>query len=100
MQKAYPEKVIEYLEKKSFKHWNLEWSETSGIEIAIVIPAICEFENIKRVLLSLASNDKSCLQNSLVIFVINNSISSQQEVKDDNKSSFKVSESVDEWKSF
>ncbi len=32
-------------------------------------------------------NDKSCLQKSLVIFVINNSISSTQEVKDDNKSS-------------
>ncbi len=60
-----------------------------GIEIAIVIPAICEFENIKRVLISLAQNDKSCLQKSLIIFVINNSISSQQEVKDDNKASLK-----------
>lgn len=89
MQKAYPEKVIEYLEKKSFKRWNLEWAETSGIDIAIVIPAIREFENIKRVLLSITSNDKSCLQNSLVIFVINNSVSSHQEVKDDNKASLK-----------
>jgi len=87
MLKIYPEKVADYLEKKSLKRWNLEWAEISGIEIAIVIPAICEFENIQRVLLSLAQNDKSCLQKSLVIFVINNSVSSDPEVKDDNKKS-------------
>lgn len=89
MLKIYPEKVTDYLDKKSSKRWNLEWAEISGIEIAIVIPAICEFENIKRVLLSLAKNDKSYLQKAIVIFVINNSVSSQQEVKDDNKSSIK-----------
>ena len=89
MQKEYPEKVADYLEKKSLKKWELEWLEISGIQAAIVIPAICEFENIKRVLLSLAKNDKPCLQKSLVIFVINNSVSSHQELKDDNKASLK-----------
>jgi hypothetical protein len=89
MLKIYSEKVADYLEKKSLKKWNLEWNEFSGIQAAIVIPAICEFENIQRVLLSLAQNDKSSLQKSIVIFIINNSISSQQEVRDDNKSSLK-----------
>ena len=89
MQKSYPKKVADYLEKKSLKKWNLEWVEFSGIEIAIVIPAICEFDNIQRLLPSIAKNDKSYLQNSIIIFVINNSNSSQQEVKDDNKSSLK-----------
>ena len=84
MQKAYPEKIVNYLDKKSLKRWNLEWTEFSGVQAAIVIPAICEFENIKRVLLSLAQNNKSCLQKSLIIFVINNSVSSEPEVKDDN----------------
>jgi len=87
MQKVYPEKVAEYLEKKSLKRWNLEWVESSGIQVAVVIPAICEFENIKKVLQSLAQNDKSCLQKSLVIFVINNSVSSYPEVKEDNTKS-------------
>ncbi|OGU63803.1 MAG: hypothetical protein A2W30_07505 [Ignavibacteria bacterium RBG_16_36_9] len=87
MQKSYPEKVSYYLEKKSLKRWNLEWAESSGIQVAIVIPAICEFENIKRVLLSLVHNDKSCLEKSLIIFVLNNSIASKPEVKDDNKKS-------------
>jgi hypothetical protein len=87
MLKIYPEKVADYLEKKSLKKWELEWLEISGIQVAIVIPAICEFENIRRVLLSLAKNDKPCLQKSLVIFVINNSVSSDPEVKDDNNQS-------------
>jgi hypothetical protein len=87
MQKAYPEKIVNYLDKKSLKRWNLEWTEFPGVQAAIVIPAICEFENIRRVLLSLAQNNKSCLQKSLIIFVINNSVSSEPEVKDDNKKS-------------
>ena len=87
MQKIYPEKVTDYLEKKSLKKWDLEWNELSGIQAVIVIPAICEFENIQRVLLSLAQNNKTCLEKSLVIFVINNSVSSDPEVKDDNKKS-------------
>jgi len=87
MQKIYPEKVADYPQNKSLKRWNLEWAEISGIEIAIVIHAICEFENIKRVLSSLAQNDKSCLQKSIVIFVINNSVSSDNAVKEDNKES-------------
>lgn len=87
MQKAYPEKVADYLEKKSLKRWDLEWAESSGIEIVVVIPAISEFENIKKVLQSLAQNDKSSLQKSIVIFVVNNSISSDPEVKTDNSKS-------------
>jgi hypothetical protein len=87
MLKRYPEKVAEYLEKKSLKKWELEWLEISRIQVAIVIPVICEFENIRRVLVSLVKNDKPCLQKSLVIFVINNSVSSDPEVKDDNNQS-------------
>nr|MCU0332663.1 hypothetical protein [Ignavibacteriaceae bacterium] len=90
MQKAYSEKVIEYLEKKSFKSWKLEWLETPGVEIAIVIPAICEFKNIKRVLISLAQNDRFCLQKSLIVFVVNNSVSSATEIKDDNNKSISL----------
>ena len=87
MIKTNPEKIVDYLDKKSLKRWNLEWNKFSGVQAAIVIPAICEYENIKRVLLSLAQNDKSCLQKSLIIFVINNSVSSEPQIKDDNTKS-------------
>lgn len=87
MQKAYPDKVAEYLEYKSYKQWNLEWNEVRGIETVVVIPAISEFGNIKQLLSSLVRNPKQYLQKSLIIFVVNNSISSDPEVKADNKHS-------------
>lgn len=99
MQKAYPEKVADYLKKKFLKNWELEWLEISGIQATIIIPAICEFENIKKVLQSLTKNDKSCLQKSLVIFVINNSVSSDPEVKVDNNKSLALLREIIERKS-
>ena len=94
MQKAYPDKVTEYLEYKSYKQWILEWNEVRGIETVVVIPAISEFENIKQLLSSLARNPKQYLQKSLIIFVINNSISSDSEVKADNKQSLEYLRSL------
>ncbi|MDH3267216.1 MAG: hypothetical protein OEM46_00035 [Ignavibacteria bacterium] len=85
MQIASQNKVAEYLENKSYKQWYLEWNEVPEIETVIVIPAICEFENIKLLLSSLARNPKLYLQKSLMIFVVNNSMSSDPEVKADNK---------------
>ncbi len=87
MQIAYPNKVAEYLENKSYKQWVLEWDEVPGISTVIVIPTICEFANIKPLLSSLARNPKQYLQKSLLIFVVNNSISSAIEVKADNNRS-------------
>jgi hypothetical protein len=87
MRKTYPNKVAEYLENKSYKQWDLEWDEVPGISTVIAIPSICEFENIKPLLSSLARNPKQYLQKSLLIFVVNNSISSTIEVKSDNNRS-------------
>jgi len=86
-QKTYPKEVFGYLKDKALKKWELEWIESSGIDQVIVIPAICEFQNIKNLLSSLIKNDRSLLQKALVIFVINNSISSNQQIKEDNKQS-------------
>ncbi len=87
MQIAYPNKVSEYLENKSYKQWVLEWDEVPGISTVIVIPTICEFANIKPLLSSLARNPKQYLQKSLLIFVVNNSFSSTIEVRADNNRS-------------
>lgn len=87
MDNLLPEDVAAYLLKKSFDKWSLEWNKAKGISNVVVIPAICEFENIKNVLLSLAENEKSALQKSIIIFVINNSLSADPKVKEDNKKS-------------
>jgi hypothetical protein len=87
MQKVYPIKVAEYLENKSYKQWDLEWNESPGIDFVLVIPSISEFDNIKVLLSTLAQNPQSYLKKSLIVFVVNNSISSGTEIKSDNKQS-------------
>ena len=86
-QKAYPEKVINYINDKAINKWKLEWVEIPGIEQVVVVPAISEFQNIKNLLSSLIKNDVFFLKKSLVIFVINNSFSSNLEIREDNKKS-------------
>lgn len=89
-QKTYPKEVFAYLKDKALKKWDLEWIEVSGIDQVIVVPAICEFQNIKNLLSSLIKNGRSLLQKTLVIFVINNSVSSNQQIKEDNKKSLEL----------
>jgi hypothetical protein len=93
-QKVFPKEVINYLNDKAFKKWELEWLEVPGIEQVIVVPAICEFKQIESLLYSLIKNDRSLLQKSLVIFVINNSLSSSREIKEDNKQSLSLCRSI------
>lgn len=85
MNKTFPAIVFQYLEKKSFKDWQLEWEKVSGIQSAIVVPAISEFENIKRLLNSLIKNDRASLEKSIVIFVVNNSVTADDEIRRNNK---------------
>ena len=81
----FPNTVIKYLHKNLRNKRQLEWAETEGINTTVVVPAICEYDNIKNLLLSLSGNSISSFENSLIIFVVNHSISSNPEVKLDNK---------------
>ncbi len=82
-----PEIIKNYLSKKAFNKWILEWERTSGIENVIVVPAIAEFENIKTLLNSISANDMIYLERTLILFVVNNLCSSNSEVKTDNQNS-------------
>jgi hypothetical protein len=87
MPDTYPKNVDDYLRNKTYTRWELEWDFKSDIENVVVVPAICEYENIKCLLSSLLKNEPSQLQKTLIIFVINHSISSSSEIKEDNKKS-------------
>ncbi len=56
---SLPINVKKYLEKYSYQDWKLEWNENKNITHAVVIPAICEFENIPNLLTSLSQNDNN-----------------------------------------
>lgn len=55
----------------------------------MVIPAIAEYENIKRLLISLNENLIHSLKNTLILFVINNVATSSEEVKSENLQTIK-----------
>ena len=84
MHKYFPNSVTRYLSKNLRSEWELEWNETQGIHTVIVVPAICEYENIKNLLLSLSENSKSGFENSIIIFVINQQVTSNKEVRSNN----------------
>lgn len=86
MNKSLPAKVLNYLENKSYKDWMLEWNKVTRIQAVIVIPAISEFENIKRLIQSLAQNNSSSLEKCLAIFIVNNSVTSESEIRKNNQS--------------
>ena len=84
MNDNFPHPVRKYLEKYSYRRWILEADKKDKIRAAVIIPAIKEYENLKRLLHSLSENDSACLEHSLILFVINNFVSSEAAVKEEN----------------
>ncbi len=89
-----PINVKKYLEKYFFSNqptgqssWELEWNGNKNITHAVVIPVICEFENIPNLLTSLSQNDNKYFDETLIIFVVNNSKFSNSSIKLDNQKS-------------
>ncbi len=82
-----PTEVIRYLENYASDKWSIEWKPDSDIACCIVVPAIMESQNIKKLLLSLIENEHENFENILFVFVINNVVSASEEVKEDNKQS-------------
>jgi len=60
-------------------------SQPHKIKIAVVVPAIKEFENIKMLLASLKENDNRLFNKTMILFVVNNLQLSNVEIKVENK---------------
>ncbi|MCK9210851.1 MAG: glycosyltransferase family 2 protein [Ignavibacteriaceae bacterium] len=82
---ALPLKVKKYLEKYGTEVRPFEWRSSAQIELIVVVPAISEYENIKKLLTSLEAADKKYADKILVMFVVNNLKSSGDEVKRKNQ---------------
>lgn len=87
---SLPQEVSRYLNKYSLTGWELESGDSYKTHMAVVIPAIGEYENIRSLLQSMVLNKRDCFNSTLVIFVINNTSSSLEEIKTDNYSSVKL----------
>jgi len=89
-----PNNALKYLNKYSFSGWEVETNQTKLFNNAIVIPAISEFENIKNSLASLSNNDRKYFNSTIVLFVINNPVSADSDVKSDNLKSIEFLQGI------
>lgn len=85
MNNNIPVIVNRYLKKYSFSSWTLESNLNGSVENIIVVPVICEYDNLRRLLYSLLKNDPKYLSNTIIIFVINGFLNSSENVKQDNR---------------
>ena len=89
-----PANVLSYLSKHLISNYAIEWQRKTAINNVIVIPAIAEYDNIKVLQKSLSENDPAFFPSSLIIFVINNSPVSGDEIKEDNLKSLNLLRSI------
>ncbi|HKB84925.1 MAG TPA: hypothetical protein VKD08_02055, partial [Ignavibacteriaceae bacterium] len=82
---SIPKAVEDYLKKYGLNDWAIETPLISGINNVVVVPAIAEFENLKKFLKSFINQDPLYFDSTLLIFVVNNTNSSGDEVKLDNQ---------------
>lgn len=85
--KNIPGYVQKYIHKFSPGNWKTICEDLSGIDNVTVIPAIDEFQKINLLLNSLSEMDRKYFSSSLFLFVINNSLSVSDEIKERNKAS-------------
>jgi len=86
--------VVKYLDKYQIKGHELLWNRNNSTSSAVVIPAIKEFNNIRGLLKSLTEADPAFFSNTLFIFVINNTPSSDAHIKNDNFKSIELLENI------
>ncbi len=82
---SLPILVEQYLKKYSVGNWKLEPQFKNTFDNIIVIPVIAEYDNLRRLFISLLSNDEKYFRRSAIIIVVNNTPDSSDEVKNDNQ---------------
>ena len=80
-----PDKITAYLNKRSSPIWQIENDHKKYFQKIIAVPSIAELDNLPHLILSLEQNDELELQDTLLLLVVNNSVSSYEEVKLNNK---------------
>jgi hypothetical protein len=80
-----PDKISAYINKRASGVWKIENDYSKHFEKIIVVPAIAESKTLPILINSLESNDEYELLNTLVLIVVNNAVSSTDEIKEDSK---------------
>jgi hypothetical protein len=81
---SIPIEVNRYLKKHNLNPWEIELKSEQLFNHIIVIPALDELENIPILLDSLSLNSKKYLAETLVLVIINNTVSTKRTVIEEN----------------
>ncbi len=89
--RTLPKAVQKYLMKFGNEKWTaLVGDKNKRFENVVVIPALAEFENIKKLLQSLSATEDKYHEKFLILFVINQTVSAKKEISEDNNKSFEL----------
>jgi len=85
LKRELPVEVKKYLLKKSFiEKWMPYLKNNKLFNFVVVVPAIAELENLKKLLTSLSKNRKELFGKFLILVVVNNTGENTEEVKKEN----------------
>jgi hypothetical protein len=79
-----PDKIRKYLNRYGEKKWSLALSYNKRYEAAVVVPVLDEYENIKKMLLSVSACESEYLDKTLVILAVNNIEDCEDSVRENN----------------
>lgn len=85
-----PSVVDGYLNRYGSDIWSVRLIRKKYYDNIIVVPAIAEYNNIGKLLISLRKNDKKYFDRTLVLFVINCGENASDEVKHDNEKTIEM----------
>jgi hypothetical protein len=77
-----PDKISAYINKRASDIWEIQNDHRKYFQKIIVVPSIAESKSLPTLINSLEQNDGLELLNTLLLIVVNNSISSSEEGKD------------------
>ena len=80
-----PDKISSYINKKTSDTWKIENDYPKYFQKIIIVPSIAESKDLPALINSLEQNDELELLNTLLLIVVNNTVSSTEEVKNDNQ---------------
>ena len=80
-----PNKIATYINKRASDIWQIENDHKKYFQKIIVVPSIAESDNLPHFIHSLEQNDELELQDTLLLIVVNNSVSSSEEVRLNNR---------------
>lgn len=79
-----PTHVQKYLSKQKNTIWKLETNDNKLFNNIIIVPALDELNNVKILINSLSLNSKKYLDETLIVFVVNNCVSEKIQIIKEN----------------